>query len=225
MSLLIINPNSSKSVTDNLAEILTAPPGVKFEFYTAPPEAPSEIDDEETSKKSTAVVLKDFKANKEKYLESYAGYLVCCYSDHPLVAELRELTHKTTLGIFQASITYGLSQSPSKFGILTSTTSWEPLLDAAVTKFFGGANIPLFVGTVASNVNVLGLNNPENFQKLVKKATLLKERGASIILLGCAGLSGLEAKLETAIPGVVFIDSVKVGAELLNALGRFEADH
>lgn len=222
MSILIINPNSSKSVSDNLQSLLSPPPGVTFTFYTAPPDAPEEIDGEETSKKSTEVVLKDLKENRSKLLEPFNGFLICCYSDHPLVYALRDLTGKSVLGIFQASITYSLAKSPSKFGILTSTSSWEPLLDHATNKFFGGANVPLFVGTIATNVNVLGLNDPKNFKKVTDKAQLLKDRGASIILLGCAGLSGLESKLEAVVTDVLFIDSVKIGAELLNALLRFE---
>ncbi|CDR40802.1 CYFA0S05e04654g1_1 [Cyberlindnera fabianii] len=221
MKLLIINPNSSKSVTDNLEEILPVPPQSHLSFYTGPSDAPPEIDGPETSKKSCETCLRDIK-EKELY-KHYDGYLVCCYSDHPLIYELRKLTDKPILGIFQASVTYAMTRSPQKFGILTSTKSWEPILDEAVKAFFGGVDVPLFTGTVASNVNVLGLSDPENYKKLVKKANKVVDDGAKTILLGCAGLSGLEGKLMESIPGVMIVDSVKLGVELLYSLVRMES--
>ena len=218
--LLIINPNSSQSVTDNLKSLLPVPPATELEFYTGPPDAPPEIDGPETSKKSTEVCLPDLLKH---YVDDYSGYLVCCYSDHPLIYELRKHTAKPVLGIFQASVTYALTQSPDKFDILTSTSSWEKILDDAVYHLFGGANVPLFTGTVASNVEVLKLGDPKYFKKLVERARICVDSGAKTVLLGCAGLSGLEAKLEAEFDGVKFIDSVKIGAELLNSLVRFNS--
>lgn len=221
LGLLIINPNSSKSVTDNLEFILTAPPHTTLTFYTGPPNAPPEIIDYETSLSSANACFPELR---DSYINKYDGFLVCCFSDHPLIYMLREITDKPIFGIFQASLTYSLTQSPSKFGILTSTKSWESILDNSTDDFFGGYRCPLFQGTVASEVDVLKLSDPTYFSKLVEKAKVLSGRESRIILLGCAGLSGLESKLEKEIPGVKFIDSVKIGVELLNALVRFTSN-
>lgn len=217
---LIINPNSSVSVTQNLKSLLPVPPNVQLDFYTAPKVAPLEIDGYDTSIASAEIVYPEIVRD---HLKNYDAFLVCCYSDHPLINELRKVTDKPILGIFQATITYALTQSPAKFGILTSTRSWEAILDKAVFDFFGGADVPLFTGTVASNVNVTKLGDDEYFQQVVDKAKILAERGSKIIILGCAGLSGLESKLKAAIPGVQFVDSVKIGTELLNTIVRFSA--
>ncbi len=217
-TFLIINPNSSKSVTDNLEEILPVPPNTTLKFYTGPPNAPPEIDGPETSRQSTEACFPDLR---DHYMD-HDGFLVCCYSDHPLIYKLREITKKPVLGIFQASVTYAVTTSPSKFGILTSTSSWESILDQAVKGFFGGVDVPLFTGTVASNINVLKLGDPKYFKKLVERAKICVDAGAKTILLGCAGLSGLEKKLEAEFEDVKFIDSVKFGSELLNTLVRFD---
>lgn len=217
---LIINPNSSQSVTDNLKDILPTPPATHLTFYTGPPNAPPEIDGPETSRESTEACLPDLLAH---HVDHYDGYLVCCYSDHPLIYELRKHTSKPVLGIFQATVTYAVTKSPEKFGILTSTGSWEPILDIAVDDFFG-AKVPLFTGTVASNIEVLKLSDPKYFKELVARARICVDAGAKTVLLGCAGLSGLEGKLEAEFPGVRFIDSVKIGSELLNALVRFDTE-
>ncbi|CCH41151.1 Glutamate racemase [Wickerhamomyces ciferrii] len=217
-SFLIINPNSSKSVTDNLKDLLPIPPKTKLEFYTGPSTAPPEIDGPETSRQSTEACFPDLRDNHMKH----DGYLVCCYSDHPLIYKLREITKKPVQGIYQASITFASTNFPEKFGILTSTNSWEPILDEAVKTSFGGVDIPLFTGTVAANVNVLKLGDPKYFQKLVERAKICVDSGAKTILLGCAGLSGLENKLEAEFDNVKFIDSVAFGSELLNTLVRFD---
>jgi len=216
-TFLIVNPNSSKSVTENLEQILPVPPNTTLKYYTGPPSAPPEIDGPETSKQSAEACFPELW---DSYMD-HDGFLICCYSDHPLIYKLREITKKPVLGIFQASVTYAVTTSPSKFGILTSTSSWEPILNEAVKGFFGNVDVPLFTGTVASNINVLKLGDPKYFKKLIERAQICVDAGAKTILLGCAGLSGLEEKLEAEFDGVRFIDSVKFGSELLNTLVRF----
>ena len=48
-SLLVINPNSSKSVTNGLSDTLVPPPGADLAFYTAPAHAPPSINDATTA--------------------------------------------------------------------------------------------------------------------------------------------------------------------------------
>lgn len=221
--LLIVNPNSSVSMTENLERILPTPPECELSFFTGPPEAPREIDGAETAHQSARACF----PGVQKLLGAVDGVLVCCYSDHPLIYMLRKETSKPVLGIFQASLSYATAQSPSRYGILTSTSSWEPLLDASVQDFFGGVTSPLFTGTVAANINVLKLNEPEYFDQLVQRAAIVvRDHDSQVVLLGCAGLSGLEKKLEArfADRNVRFIDSVKFGAEMLNTLVRFDTE-
>lgn len=40
------------------------------------------------------------------------------------------------------------------------------------------------------------------------------------VLLGCAGMAGLDEKLHAEFPHIVFIDSVKAGVEFLVSLTR-----
>ncbi|CDK29701.1 unnamed protein product [Kuraishia capsulata CBS 1993] len=259
-TLLIINPNSSKSVTDNLEQILKPIPEIEFQFFTGPSSAPPEIDGPETSHQSTEAC---FPILKEKYLGRFDGYLVCCYSDHPLIYKLREVTTKPVLGIFQATMLYSLAYAGSayKFAILTSTSSWEKILDDAILDFLYGpsgkrlnfSSLPLLgylqdplstaanyilnlftdssrslpsfcLPTVAANVNVLELRDPAKFEGLKKKVQKLVDEGAKIILLGCAGLSGLDVQFKDVFPGIKFVDSVAVGVELLSGLARFDSE-
>ena len=57
--------------------------------------------------------LKILKVNIEDRL-NYDGYLVCCYSDHPLVYSLGKLTKKPVMGIMQATLLFALLQPTTK---------------------------------------------------------------------------------------------------------------
>ncbi|KAK6462218.1 Asp/Glu/hydantoin racemase [Scheffersomyces coipomensis] len=227
--VLIINPNSSKKVTDNLTKILIEPLEVKFSFYTAPTTAPAEITGESTSILSEQVVLPDLVS--KGLVEQYDGFLICCYSDHPLIHSLGKVTDKPILGIMQATLLYSLSNPfITKSFILTSVNEWEPLLDQGIIDFVGNENNQFpskkFERTKGLDVSVLSLSNPEEYQKIYNRVDSIlndeyKDSGINCVLLGCAGMAGLDEKLTQSFKGIQFIDSVKVGVELLAALIRF----
>ncbi|ODV97329.1 hypothetical protein PACTADRAFT_32800 [Pachysolen tannophilus NRRL Y-2460] len=217
-------------MTDNLKPLvkeLSFTSLYKIEYYTGPASSPPEISDLETSLISTNSCLPEL----ESQIDEYDGFLIACYSDHPLIYKLRELTSKPVLGIFAASIMYALAYTPThKFAILTSNNEWEKLLNESLHKFFYGkefnsdndnmALLPSFVEpTLASNINVLELKDPEKFEELQNKVSyLVNEKGVKIILLGCAGLSGLDKKFCNIFEGVIFVDTVKIGVGLLVSL-------
>lgn len=228
LSILVINPNSSKKVTDNFAQILEKPDGVSFDFYTAPEAAPAEITGSETSIASEKVVLPDLK--EKGLIDGYDGFLVCCYSDHPLIHSLAKLTKGHVMGIMQATLLYALLDPLiTKLVIITSVSEWEPLLDKGITDFVGASSFPInkFQRTKALNTSVLSLSDPAEFEKIraVVDSHLngtYRDDKIDCVLLGCAGMAGLDDQLSRHFPGVKFIDSVKIGVDLLTALVRFK---
>ncbi|RCK57710.1 Uncharacterized protein C1F7.10 [Candida viswanathii] len=226
MQILVINPNSSYKVTRNLEKTVHAPESVKLHFYTAPSDSPAEITPK-NSLCSESAVLKDFTTNEA--LKEYDAFLVCCYSDHPLVQSLAQITHKPVLGIMQATLLYALLMADTKLFILTSTSDWEPVLDQGIIDFVGTDGFPprRFYKTRGLNVNVTNLADEEQFAKIYKvtKAILEEYDDTKCVLLGCAGMAGLDKKLGDAFPGIRFVDSVKVGVQFLESLVRFDRDN
>lgn len=221
MKILVVNPNSSALVTSSIEKLLSRVATKDTEYFTAPAEAPKEICDLATLNLSTKYCLPEL----EPRLKDYDGILVACYSNHPLIHALKDLQktspRKTAVsGLFNASLAYAVSHLPQKFAILTSNNEWEIILNDSVKLYFGGVDIPYFCGTYASNVNVLGLQNPENFEKIVLKVNQIIEDHPDVqnILLGCAGFSGLEGVLGARFPNLTFIDSVVTGYKLLTVL-------
>lgn len=228
-SILVINPNSSQKVTDNLKNILVAPAGIDLAFYTAPSDAPKEIDGEESLHLSEQVVLPDLL--KQGLEKKHDGFLVCCYSDHPLIHSLAKKTEAPVLGIMQATLLYSYSNARlTKSFVLTSTSSWNETLDKAIVSFAGGDFFPTkkFQKTCALDVLVLSLSDPAEFRKITHRVEKVlhdyKDDQIDCVLLGCAGMAGLDEKLLEKFPGIVFVDSVKIGVEFLSGLMRFEKE-
>lgn len=224
-SILVINPNSSQKVSDNLEKILVPPENVNLHFYTAPANAPKEIDGTESLILSEQAVLPDLL--DKKLHEAYDGYLICCYSDHPLIHSLAKNTTKPVLGIMQATLLYSYSNARlNKLFVLTSTSGWNATLDEAIVSFSGAGVFPSskFQRTRALDVLVLSLADEEEFAKISRRVDAIfqeyKDDKIDAVLLGCAGMAGLDEKLLALYPGIVFVDSVKVGVEFLLALMR-----
>ncbi len=75
-SILVINPNSSQSITDGLKETLVAPPEAKLMFYTAPSHAPPSVNDIVTANLTATACFQDIV--EKQLLEKHDGFLVCC---------------------------------------------------------------------------------------------------------------------------------------------------
>lgn len=219
-SILVLNPNSSKKVTENLKATVDAPPSVSLFFYTAPAESPAEITGSATLIESEKAVLEDIQNHD---FTKYDGILVACYSDHPLVYSLATYTKKPVLGIMHATLLYSYANASfTNLIILTSTSGWLPLLDEALIKFAGAGSFPTakFHKSAALDVLVLNLSDPVEFANISQRVLSIlnaAERPIDCVLLGCAGMAGLDKKLLDHFPGIVFIDSVKAGVNFLTA--------
>ncbi|SCU95049.1 LAMI_0F00738g1_1 [Lachancea mirantina] len=230
MKFLVINPNSTAAMTEALETSLRGYLDAAYKetdlrpelsFFTGPSDAPAQIDGSAASVVSTRTCL---RALAETDTSGLAGVLVACFSDHPLVGELRARLPRTTLvvGILDAAVATCVARGVP-YSVITSNDEWVALLDAAIARLAGPA-IPLGLwrGTVASGVPVLDLHKDENWERVKKVISEenIQARSSQSIILGCAGFSGLEDKLHEAFPDVSFIDSVVCGLEMLVSQAR-----
>ncbi|KZS97059.1 hypothetical protein SISNIDRAFT_437020 [Sistotremastrum niveocremeum HHB9708] len=224
--ILVVNPNSSQSITDCISSILSeyGTSDLSINFFTGPEGAPPAINDDETSVQSTAACLPLLLESHA--LETYSAFLIACYSDHSLVDRLRKHTSKPVLGIMQASIVQALALAhrDDKFGIVTTGAQWEPLLTPAVLSFLGSSDIAQsrFAGVITTGLGVLDLHaaDPQLVTERMSNASkILVDRGATVICLGCAGMAGMEQTIQNAVRGsgkkVWVVDGVKAGVSIL----------
>ena len=176
----------------------------------------------------------------KQQLAEYDGFLVCCYSQHPLVALLRQqlaamnLHDKIVTGIFEASIAACLQSVDieSKFGIVSTGEQWEAILTSAVTSWLGCVQTTRYVGTETTGLNADELHTTaqEEVDRRMKEATKrLLQNGAAAICLGCAGMAGMasivrqaciEAVGEREARNIKVIDGVVSGAIFLEGILR-----
>jgi Asp/Glu/hydantoin racemase len=144
-------------------------------------------------------------------LERYDGFLVACYSQHPLVPLLKEepvikAARKPVTGIFEASVSTSLQviHPDEKFGIVSTGKVWEEILMEATTAFLGTGSeaSKRFAGVETTGLNATDLHDApaEEVRKKMKDAVkrLLKKGKVGAICLGCAGMSGMDEMVREA---------------------------
>ena len=150
-------------------------------------------------------------------------YVVACFSAHPLVPAIRELTPSPAVGILEAPLLLASQLSPA-VGILTTSPGWVPILEHDLHILHLSAKCT--AGVITSGMKVLELETLPKQQVLdtlgrMASEELVQKRGAGAVVLGCAGMAGLKGEVEKACgKGVTVIDPVECGVELCMSLVR-----
>lgn len=139
---------------------------------------------------------------------------------------LRELTTIPTVGIMEAGILFG-SQVGGKVGVVTTDKRWEPLLEHEIQGDLGLGH-QCGAGVMSTGMTVLELEElPKEkvHQGLAVTAVkMVKEREADVILLGCAGMVGLDKIVQEAVgQDVTILDPVVCAVEMALSLARMKA--
>ncbi|KAI1420747.1 hydantoin racemase [Xylaria sp. FL1777] len=192
--ILLLNPNSSLSMTNGMKTVLN-----EMYTYTGPSGCPTSINDAHDIQKSTDAVLADLDD-----ISRYHGIVVACFSVHPLVPKLQSSSglNCAVTGIFEASVLAAISllEPGQKWGIVTTGKFWEDHLSDGV-KAFLGADVKdgnaKFAGVESTGLNASDFHHgvdPAVVRQKLKKATkrLLDAGEIHVIVMGCAGMAGLE---------------------------------
>lgn len=147
-------------------------------------------------------------------------------SDHPLTHMLREATSKPAIGILEASIVQSLLCG-QRFGIVSTGAGYNYSRNREVNTFLGGSS-DKFAGMVMSGLGVVELREGErtHVERMMKKSSAeLAALGTDVIILGCAGMAGMEGLVESGVKEGGFkvvrvVDGNKAGVEMLAALVR-----
>lgn len=188
-------------------------------------------------------MYRDFYFTREFVLQ-HDGVLVACYSSHPLVSRLAAVYPQLAVtGIFEASISavlpllYPQPPTSGRWGIVTTGTFWEDHLEAAVQLFLDQQQPRnnTFRGVFTTGFNAADFHDggvaPENVTEKLKDATmwLLASGGVDCVVMGCAGMAGLEGIIRETIVAeygeerarkVYVVDSVRAGVSVLEGMVR-----
>lgn len=221
--ILLINPNSTRSMTEACLESLrpTLPLGCAVTGFTAPHPAPSAIEGHVDAILSSEACIRTIKP----IADNYDAFLVACYSKHPLVDALREELNAPVIGIMEASL-YTARMLGGRFGIVATSHRSKFMQEEAVRAY--GLE-PYYVGSEATALGVLELESRPReivLNRVGDAAYRLMERGADCIALGCAGMTDMVEKCEELVASgkgkgkINVIDGVIAGMHLLIAMVR-----
>lgn len=180
--ILIINPNSSRSCTEGIADAVApfAGPGIPRIDVTRLEHGPPAI-----------VTWRDWFGVAEPLCrrveeEAADAYVIGCVSDPGLEA-VRSVTDKPVLGMFRCAVAAALTRA-ERFGIIGFTQKSLPRQRRALQSM--GVEDRM-AGWIPLDLPMEVLTDPVAPQgRIAAAARQLAEQGAEVIILGCAGMAG-----------------------------------
>lgn len=217
MKVLILNPNTSEEFTRKIHQIAIKYASSDTKIVTKnPPRGPRSIESVYDELLSSAPTLKTAISN----LDDFDGFVIACYSDHPVIYALREITSKPVLGIAEASM-YQACMLGYQFSVVTTNEAWEPLLWDAV-KHYGLAERCASVRSTGMAVLELEQADEGTTRQKIRQTAMeaILHDKAEVICLGCAGMAGLDKELEKEV-GVPVIDGVVSAVSMIEGMAGY----
>ena len=213
MKIMVINPNTSVSMTNHLRkELMKIKRGDTDLTVTCPSAGPVSIEsayDEALAVPSTLELVK--KANSE----GYDAVILACFSD-PGIDAAKEISTIPVVGIQEATLHVG-AMLGYKFTILTPLKQRVPHKHREVRRYKLEQDL--------ASVRPLGLTvaetdaDPERTKSRILEVSrqAAEEDGAEVIILGCAGMVGYAEEVEREL-GLVVLDPSSVALKICEAL-------
>ena len=209
MAVIIINPNSTCSMTDAmLAQARRAAPELVFEGWTSH-DAPPAIQGTADGEAARAPLL---KLVRQASVQGAEGIIIGCFDDTAL-EEAATIADCPVIGIGQASYHY-VALRNWRFSVVTTLSVSIPIIQSNIERH-GLGHIVSKVR--ASEIPVLELEkNTSLASKVVAKEALVAEQedGISAIVLGCAGMVEVVATVRSHLSTTV-IDPVECAAQCM----------
>jgi Asp/Glu/hydantoin racemase len=210
-ALIVINPNSSQTVTDGIAAALVplARFGVPIRCETLA-EGPPGIESQRDADLTVAPML----ALAARLEPQAAGYVIACFGDPGLQA-LRDQTALPVLGIQEAAVATALTLG-QRFGVIAILPRSIP---RHLRAFGAMGMLDRLAGDRALGLGVAELADPDRtLPALIATGRMLRDAdGAEVLILGCAGMARFRAALQDAT-GLPVVDPCQAAAAM--ALGR-----
>ena len=209
--LVVLNPNSSRAVTEGLdaaLETMRLPGGPAIECATLAG-APAGIETDADVEAVVEPICDFFRARQEKT----SAFVIACFSD-PGIDAARRAVARPVFGMAESGYLSALSRG-ERFGVLS-------ILPEAVVRHrryierIGiakrlAADLPVGIG-----VRALG-DEARTFPRLYEVGGILRDtHRADVLVLGCAGMAPYRRRLEEAL-GLPVVEPVQAAVSM--ALG------
>jgi len=209
--IVIINPNTTASMTDRIRAVATENAGDRLNLTVLNPDhGPASIEGFYDEAMSMAGLLEVIGAHPQA-----DGFIIACFDDTGLDAA-RCLTAAPVIGIGEAAY-HMASMIANKFGVVTTLSRSVPALEHNLMRYGLAARCS---GVRASDIPVLELEagNSDAMARInteVSQAIAVDK--AEAIVLGCAGMSDLQAQL-TREHHVPVLEGISCAVRLIESM-------
>ncbi|MEB3209975.1 MAG: aspartate/glutamate racemase family protein [Leptolyngbyaceae bacterium] len=212
MRLKVINPNTSAEMTASIGAIAQAHASSTTDVVTVCPSAgPASIE----SYYDEYLAIPNVMAEVQRDEDQFDGFVLACWGD-PGLDGVREITRKPVVGIAEASM-YAANAIAPRWSVVTTLARTHHMVEAIIQKTGLGdrcrsvrcVDLPVLACESDPQLVVDGLKRMSQIA--------LTEDGAEAIILGCAGMGGLDQTLSQAL-GVPVVDPVAAGVRFAEML-------
>lgn len=211
MRILVINPNTTASMTEKIgaAASKVAAPGTEI-VARNPAAGPASIQGREDGEAALPGLFAELARS-----DGFDAVIIACFDDTGLY-EARRRAAVPVIGIGEAAY-HAATLVAERFSVVTTLSVSIPILEENVARY----GLAGRCGRVrASNVPVLELERPGSTARETisyEIASALLHDGSDAIVLGCAGMADLAADL-SARHKVPVVDGVAAAVKLAEAL-------
>lgn len=211
-AIIVINPNSTEAVTrgiDAAMAPLRIEGGPPIECLTLG-EGPPGIESQSDADSVIAPLCRAIRARDN----TAAAFVVACFSD-PGLHSAREATRKPVLGIAESGVLTALTLG-HRFGVIAILAKSVPrhlryIAAMGVTERLAG-DLPIGLGVVEL------ADENRALTRMIEVGTRLRdEKGADVIVMGCAGMARLRDRLQAAL-GIPIVEPTQAAVAM--AIGR-----
>ncbi len=208
LPIVVLNPNSSQSVTDALSEALeplrfSGGPPIRCETLAAGPPAI------ETDAHVAGVIEPVCDYLREHEADSGA-YVIACFSD-PGLRQAREVSARPVFGMAECGLLTALAHG-RRFGVISILAASLPrhlsYIRALGIESRLAGDLPVGLGVLELEDHAIALDRMSTVG-----ARLRDEHGADVVVMGCAGMAALRARLEHRL-GVPVIEPVQAAVSM-----------
>jgi len=210
MKILIINPNSDPGMTEAIAKTAGDFAGNEYEVTClGTPGAPAFIESYEDAAQAAPGMTELVRKNED----AFDGFVIACHSD-PNLDVMKEITHKPVVGIGEASMKLA-SMLGHRFSVLSDNAHSIPNKQDLARKYhlenaLASVRAPAISGDRKSAEDIYAES----------ASSAIGEDGAEVLVLGCAGLTGLDKSIENRT-GAPVLDGIVCALIIISGLIKY----
>lgn len=213
MRIMIINPNTTKAMTDAMRESCSGLVAADTELLVSNPELG--VPSIQGRADGIAAAYHSLNLVREGEKQNVDAYVIACFDDTGLLAA-RELARGPVLGIGQSAM-YAATVLGARYSIITSLQRSVDIIENNALSY--GLNRQCS-GVHAVDLPVLELHSDQAYKKMLEKARIIIEKDKSdCLVLGCGGMTAWQKPLTQDL-GITVIDGVTTALCFAESLVR-----